>query len=392
MADSAPSPVWVTGPGGIEFANKAFEEVAGMPAGELTGPAWISMIHADDLAAVLALRDRAWVEKTDYGYEARFRRADGDMRWMKVSCRPRFDAGDALIGYVGMAVDVTEAKQRKSAPRRQELARDAEPIGASLASELDLQRVVQMVTDAAVALSGAQFAPSSTSAERAGESYMLYAISGVDRSHFDKFPMPRNTQIFAPTFNGEGVVRSDDITKDPRYGKSDTHHGMPKEHLPVASYLAVPVTGRSGEVIGGLFFGHEDSGRFTGRHEALVVGIAGQAAIAIDNARLYEAAQREIAVRGAAEEALRELNQSLATRIAAAIAEREQAEEALRQSQKMEAVGQLTGGIAPTISNNLLTITPAMSTPPAAMSARTVRPASSARSATPWSAPSARRC
>jgi PAS domain S-box-containing protein len=357
IADCAPSPVWVTNADGIEFANKAFEEVAGLPAGELAGPAWISMIHPDDVAAVLALRDRSWAERTGYGYEARYRRADGVMRWMKVSCRPRFDVDDALIGYVGLAVDITEAKQAEEALREDKNSLETlNRIGASLASELDLQRVVQMVTDAAVILSGAQFGAFFYNVlNEAGESYMLYAISGVDRGNFDKFPMPRNTQIFAPTFSGEGVVRSDDITKDPRYGKSDTHHGMPKEHLPVASYLAVPVIGRSGEVIGGLFFGHAEPGRFTERHEELVVGVAGQAAIAIDNARLYEAAQREIAVRSAAEEALRELNLSLESRIAAAIAEREQAEEALRQSQKMEAVGQLTGGIAHDF-NNLLTI------------------------------------
>jgi two-component sensor histidine kinase len=53
--------------------------------------------------------------------------------------------------------------------------------------------------------------------------------------------------------------------------------------------------------MGGLFFGHPEPGRFTARHEELLVGIAGQAAIGIDNARLYDAAQREIAERREAE-------------------------------------------------------------------------------------------
>jgi signal transduction histidine kinase len=73
------------------------------------------------------------------------------------------------------------------------------------------------------------------------------------------------------------------------------HHGMPKGHLPVRSYLAVSVVSRTGEVIGGLFFGHPEPGVFTERSERLVAGIASQAAVAIDNARLYEAAQKAAA-------------------------------------------------------------------------------------------------
>jgi signal transduction histidine kinase len=63
----------------------------------------------------------------------------------------------------------------------------------------------------------------------------------------------------------------------------------------VRSYLAVPVVSRSGEVIGGLFFGHPKPGVFTARAERLLAGIAAQAAVAIDNARLYEAAQQAAA-------------------------------------------------------------------------------------------------
>jgi PAS domain S-box-containing protein len=120
--------------------------------------------------------------------------------------------------------------------------------------------------------------------------------------------MPRNTKVFAPTFAGEGVVRSDDITKDPRYGKNPPYNGKPKGHLPVVSYLAVPVISRTGEVIGGLFFGHSEPGVFNERHERLIVGIAAQAAIAIDNARLYHAAQRA--------------NETLERRVSEALAEK----------------------------------------------------------------------
>src|SRR6185503_18966266 len=62
--------------------------------------------------------------------------------------------------------------------------------------------------------------------------------------------------------------------------------------VPVRSYLAVPVESRSGEVIGGLFFGHSRPGVFNAQIERIITGIAAQAAIAIDNARLYESVRR----------------------------------------------------------------------------------------------------
>jgi PAS domain S-box-containing protein len=162
-------------------------------------------------------------------------------------------------------------------------------VAQTVAAELDLERVVQVVTDAATELSEAQFGAFFYNVlDEKGESYTLYTISGVPREKFSQFPMPRNTHVFGPTFAGSGVVRSDDITKDPRYGHNPPYHGMPEGHLPVHSYLAVPVVSRSGEVHGGLFLGHERVGVFGDRAERIVTGIAAQGAIAIDNARLYQ--------------------------------------------------------------------------------------------------------
>jgi signal transduction histidine kinase len=151
---------------------------------------------------------------------------------------------------------------------------------------------VQAVTDTATDLTTAEFSTFFYNVKNeAGEAYTLYTISGVPREAFSKFPMPRNTEVFEPTFKGTAVVRSADITQDARYGHNAPHRGMPSGHLPVRSYLAVPVRGRAGDVIGGLFFGHSAVGRFTEDDERLASGIGACSSVALENARMFGMAQ-----------------------------------------------------------------------------------------------------
>ena len=159
----------------------------------------------------------------------------------------------------------------------------------AITSEVELEKLVQRITDKATELSGAQFGAFFYNVEKEQKEYLLYTISGVPREKFSHFPLPRATKIFGPTFEGKGTVRYDDVTAQAHFGKNPPYNGMPQGHLPVRSYLAVPVISPITQaVIGGLFLGHPEAGIFTEKEETVVEGIAMQGAIAMGNARLFE--------------------------------------------------------------------------------------------------------
>ena len=187
-------------------------------------------------------------------------------------------------------------------------------VGLSLARSDDLQHIVQLATDVGRELCGAQFGAFFYNVTDAGgESFRLYTLSGATPEDFDKFPQPRNTQVFGPTFEGRSSVRSGDIKKDPRYGHNPPYYGMPEGHPPVRSFLSVPVKTLTGETLGGLFFGHGNADMFDQESEDLIFAIAAQAAVAIENARLREDLNHKIEALEAADarrrEAAKRLNQ-----------------------------------------------------------------------------------
>ncbi|WP_288378034.1 GAF domain-containing protein, partial [uncultured Massilia sp.] len=165
--------------------------------------------------------------------------------------------------------------------------------GQALASTLDLETLLQAITDAGTELSGARFGAFFYNGEDAqGRTLQLYTLCGAALEDVEWLGMPRATGMLRPTFDNDGPVRSSDITCDPRYAALGVESSMPPGHPAVRSYLAVPVVSRSGSLLGGLLFGHPEPGVFTERTERIIAGVAAQAAIAMDNARLYEVAQK----------------------------------------------------------------------------------------------------
>ncbi|HEU0199074.1 MAG TPA: ATP-binding protein [Burkholderiaceae bacterium] len=164
-------------------------------------------------------------------------------------------------------------------------------IGKAIAGTLDLRTLLQMVTDAATQISGAKLGAFfyNPGGENGG-AFVLFALAGALPEDVD--PEKVRATALPTAFRFERAVRYDDVAGDAGVGDLAPRFGMAPEQLQIRSYLAVPVVSRSGVLIGGLCLGHPEPAMFTERIERMVTGIAAQAAIAIDNAHLYEDLKR----------------------------------------------------------------------------------------------------
>lgn len=300
--------------------NEAAERLFGYTANEMIGQSILRIIPPDLQHEEASILQKLRVGERVDRFETVRLRKDGSPVEISLTVSPIRDATGKVIGAAKIAHDISARRRAEQALADEARALETlNGLGRAIASQLDLDSIVQKVTDAATELTGAEFGAFFYNVVREGEeSYWLYTLSGAPRDAFARFPLPRNTAVFAPTFNGEGVVRSADIRKDPRYGQNEPHFGMPPGHLPVCSYLAVPVVSHTGRVIGGLFFGHPQPDIFSERAERLVVGIALQAGIAIENAGLFKTiVDRESQLNAAAEDREKLLESERSARAAA---------------------------------------------------------------------------
>lgn len=313
MIDALPAAVYTTDAAGwLAHYNPAAVEVAGRTP-KLGEDQWCiswKVYHPDgrpmapsECPMAQALREGRPIRDREVAIE----RPDGTRRWVMPYPTPLFDGDGNVVGGVNMLVDITERKnaevEREELLRREREARaEAETlndVARTLAGELDLNKLVQTVTDAGARLIGASFGAFLYNFHDAKEdAFELFTLSEASREAFEVFDLS--------SFKGKGVVCCADLRQSDEHDSLPLRRGVQKEDLPVRSYLAVPVVSRSSQILGGLFFGHSEAAKFDERDERLIVGIAAQAAIAIDNARLFAQAEKEIAERRQAELALRE--------------------------------------------------------------------------------------
>lgn len=303
LVELSPEAIFIQRDGRFAFVNSALLRLLGTAAPEqILGRHVIDFVHPESRSWALERGSLSPRPLTPGGFvEERWITQSGRTVDVEAAAGVFLDGGEGEWGTASQVLlrDITD---RKAAERRlreeAEITETLHSIGLATAAELDLRNLAQIIVEATTRITGARFgAFFYHRVDEHGEVFREHALAGDPPDGIAEFLAPRDAndsrelEITGPVLRGEAVVRIDDVLDDSRFGRHP-----PLERgvggLPIRSYLTAPVISRSGEILGGLFFGHSQPGAFTSRVERILTGIAAQSAVAIDNARLYEAEKR----------------------------------------------------------------------------------------------------
>ncbi len=119
IANSAPVPMWVTKLDRTRsFANQAYLDFLGLPFQEAVVFDWRKALHPEDLPRILQEQLAGESSLKPFVLEARYKRADGEWRWLRSESQARWDPNGQHIGFIGVAHDITAAKHAEIELRR----------------------------------------------------------------------------------------------------------------------------------------------------------------------------------------------------------------------------------------------------------------------------------
>ncbi|MGK5031643.1 ATP-binding protein [Janthinobacterium sp. MDT1-19] len=282
LANSLPQLAWIASfDGTIAWYNQRWHDYTGTRAEQMAGEGWSIAYDARHLTPMLQGWKAALRDGTPFEMEFPIRGADGQYRWFLTRANPVRDRDGQLLRWLGTSTDVDQVKHAQEALRDEtrvlELLNNT---GTALAGTLDLPALLQETVDAATRISGARFGafyydhagdihdnPGALPTARAVNSISLHQADAIAVELRQGPAMRQNDLLTVPDASADGAP-------------------------PLRSCLSLPVSSRSGLLLGRLLLGHPQTGMFDARSERIVSAITAQAAIALDNTRLYAAATR----------------------------------------------------------------------------------------------------
>jgi len=265
------------------------------------------------LDALLTLRD-LFVRSLAKRYQGRMRRLARVLDVYSPSV-------NRLVALVALAfVDEREKAGKGEVDRLRTLVKT----GMILSAKLSIETVLQRIANMACKLVNARYAALGVLDGKGGLSRFITA--GIDEKTKRAIgPLPVGKGVLGVLVHEARPLRLKDLTKDPRA------HGFPPNHPPMRSFLGVPVVSK-GKVLGNLYLTEKQGAEeFGERDKALAVTLAAQAAIALENASLYEELRRSYD----------ELKQS---------------QQLLVRQEKLASLGRLAAGLAHELNNPLSSV------------------------------------
>lgn len=265
--------------------NRGAQRLFGYPASEIIGQPLARLTPEDRSAESQAILRRVYAGERIEHFLTRRLRHDGTEAQVSLTISPILDDHGQIVGVSAIARDVTELQgAQRELQERTRMLQAVNQVSGALVAELDRERIAQNVLQAGCEVSGATF----------GAFYLAEADAPV--------------RLLGAAGTAAGLaaaVSPEEFMAQLRTGASAAAAILDRVDARFMSEFAVPVVSRSGELIGGLLFGDARANVFTPAIADILHGIAALAALALDNAILYGALERELGERRRAEADLR---------------------------------------------------------------------------------------